>query len=55
VSKGLGIKAPVITSIVVNFLIFFILGLSPAAKVFKILNFFIFLLLALLVSLELIA
>jgi len=55
VSKGFGIKAPVITSIVLNFLTFFIFGLSPAANVFKILNFFIFLLLNLFVSCELTA
>ena len=47
--------APVITSIVENFGIFLIFGLSPAASVFIILNFLLFLLLKRLVSTELIA
>ena len=52
VSKCFGIKAPVIISTEQYFLTFFIFGLSPAATVFKILNFFLFLLLKPTVSLE---
>ena len=55
VSKGFFITAPVITSIVEYLEIFFILGLSPAARIFIILNFIDFLLSILFVSLELIA
>ena len=55
VSNGFLIIAPVITSIVENFGTFLIFGLSPAAKVFIILNFKDFFLLRFLVSFELIA
>jgi hypothetical protein len=55
VSNGFLTIAPVITSIAENFGTFLIFGLSPAAKVFIILNFKDFFLLRFLVSFELIA